>query len=57
MSTVEKWLLVLCMTNTFAIIVISIAMRQVGVRLRELVGKLAETRKSELARLRLWMTR
>ena len=45
MSTVEKWLLVLCLTNTFAIIVISIAMRQVGVRLRELVGKLAETRK------------
>ena len=45
MSTVEKWLLVLSLTNTFGIIVISIAMQRVGVRLRELVGKLAATRK------------
>ena len=45
MSTVDKWLFLLSLTNTFAIIVIVIAMRQAGVRLRELVGKLAATRK------------
>jgi hypothetical protein len=45
MSAVDKWLFLLSLANTFAIIVIVIAMRQVGVRLRELVERLAATRK------------
>ena len=37
MSNVEKWLLILGLANTGAILVILVAMRRVGQRLRDLI--------------------
>jgi hypothetical protein len=45
MSTVDKWLLILGLANTGAILVILVAMRRVGQRLHDLVLKVRSVTK------------